>query len=51
MFRISDTQEIKFCMFEKEALKAIEKWRYAPKFEDGRAVLAKTKVQLDFKIR
>ncbi|MDP2634884.1 MULTISPECIES: energy transducer TonB [unclassified Pseudoalteromonas] len=37
--------------FEKEALKAIEKWRYAPKFEDGRAVLAKTKVQLDFKIR
>ncbi|NMR25738.1 TonB family protein [Pseudoalteromonas sp. NEC-BIFX-2020_015] len=36
--------------FEKEAIKAIEKWRYAPKFEDGKAVTASTKVQLDFKI-
>ncbi|MEH6393643.1 TonB family protein [Pseudoalteromonas sp.] len=36
--------------FEKEAIKAMEKWRYAPKFENGAAVVAKAQVQLDFKI-
>lgn len=36
--------------FEREAVKAMEKWRYAPKFENGQAVVATSKVQLDFKI-
>ncbi len=36
--------------FEKEAVKAVEKWRYAPKFENGQAIAATTRVQLDFKI-
>lgn len=36
--------------FEREAVKAMEKWRYAPKFENGQAVVASAKVQLDFKI-
>lgn len=36
--------------FEQEAIKAMEKWRYAPKFEDGKTVVAKAQVQLDFKI-
>ncbi len=36
--------------FEREAVKAMEKWRYAPKFENGQAVVASSKVQLDFKI-
>jgi len=34
--------------FHKEALAALEKWRYAPKFENGIAVEAKSTVQLDF---
>ncbi|MCC2618276.1 energy transducer TonB [Aestuariibacter halophilus] len=34
--------------FEKEAVKAVEKWRYAPKFVDGHAVEAEQRVQLDF---
>ncbi|MEO2279600.1 energy transducer TonB [Pseudoalteromonas pernae] len=36
--------------FKKEALKAVRKWRYAPKFEEGKAVQAETTVQLDFRI-
>lgn len=36
--------------FEVEAIKAMKKWRYAPKFEDGHAVASTTQVQLDFKI-
>jgi len=36
--------------FHKEALAALEKWRYAPKFENGKVVEARTTVQLDFKI-
>ncbi|TMP07040.1 energy transducer TonB [Pseudoalteromonas sp. S3178] len=36
--------------FEKSAQAAIEQWRYAPKFEDGKPVSAVTQVQLDFKI-
>ncbi|KTF16083.1 energy transducer TonB [Pseudoalteromonas sp. H105] len=36
--------------FEREAIKAMEKWRYAPRFENGLAVVASSKVQLDFKI-
>ena len=36
--------------FEKEALIAMKKWRYAPKFENGKAVEATASVQLDFKI-
>lgn len=34
--------------FEKESLKAIKKWRYAPKFVDGKAVAAPSTVQLDY---
>jgi len=36
--------------FEKSSLAALEKWRYAPKFEDGKPVEAYTTVQLDFKM-
>lgn len=36
--------------FEHSAKKAVEQWRYAPKFEDGIPVTAKTQVRLDFKI-
>jgi TonB family protein len=36
--------------FEKEALIAMKKWRYAPKFENGQAVEATASVQLDFKM-
>ncbi|MBP7665186.1 MAG: energy transducer TonB, partial [Shewanella sp.] len=37
-------------LFEKETLKMIDKWRYAPKFENGIAVEAQTTVQLDYTI-
>ena len=36
--------------FEKSALEALKKWRYAPKFENGSPVVASTQVQIDFKI-
>lgn len=37
--------------FVREAKKALENWRYAPKFEEGKAVTAKARrVQLDFKM-
>ena len=36
--------------FERSALTALKKWRYAPKFENGQPVVASTQVQLDFKI-
>lgn len=36
--------------FEKSSLVALEKWRYAPKFEDGKPVEAYATVQLDFKV-
>lgn len=36
--------------FITESLKAIKKWRYAPKFENGHAIAAKSTVQLDFKV-
>ncbi|MDC8830004.1 TonB family protein [Alteromonas gilva] len=37
--------------FIEESLKAIEQWRYAPKFENGEPVLAQHNVvQLDFKL-
>ena len=36
--------------FEKSSLAALDKWRYAPKFEDGQPVEAYTTVRLDFKI-
>ncbi|OUR62819.1 hypothetical protein A9Q74_03345 [Colwellia sp. 39_35_sub15_T18] len=36
--------------FEKSALAALEKWRYAPKFENGKATEASASVQLDFKM-
>ena len=36
--------------FEKSSLVALEKWRYAPKFEDGKPVEIYTTVQLDFKM-
>lgn len=34
--------------FEKSSLKTLKKWRYAPKFVDGKAVAAESRVQLDF---
>lgn len=34
--------------FEKESIKALQQWRYAPRFEDGQAVPAKSQVRLDF---
>ena len=37
--------------FEKEAMAAVKKWRYAPKFENGKPVVATSQVQLDFKIK
>ncbi|MDQ2044655.1 energy transducer TonB [Pseudoalteromonas sp. 20-92] len=36
--------------FEKSAIKAVEQWRYAPKFEKGQPVSATSQVRLDFKI-
>lgn len=36
--------------FETEAKRAVEQWRYAPKFENGQAIAATSRVQLDFKI-
>ncbi|MFY8274672.1 energy transducer TonB [Pseudoalteromonas sp. SSDWG2] len=36
--------------FKKAALEAIEKWRYAPKFENGKPVEAKTKIRFDFEL-
>ncbi|WP_076925240.1 energy transducer TonB [Pseudoalteromonas sp. EB27] len=36
--------------FEKSAQAAVEQWRYAPKFENGKPVSAISQVQLDFKI-
>lgn len=36
--------------FEKSAKAALEQWRYAPKFENGKPVSAISQVQLDFKI-
>ena len=37
-------------LFEKETLKMIDKWRYAPKFEDGKPVTAQTMVRIEYKI-
>ncbi|HSG63117.1 MAG TPA: TonB family protein, partial [Pseudomonadales bacterium] len=37
-------------LFEKETIKTLEKWRYAPKFEGGKPVAAKSKVRLDYSI-
>lgn len=38
-------------VFEKEALKAIKKWRYTPAYENGKAIQqCHNSVQLDFKI-
>ena len=34
--------------FETESLKVLKRWRYAPKFEDGKPVKAETRVRLDF---
>ncbi len=34
--------------FETSSLKTLKKWRYAPKFVDGKAVAAESQVQLDF---
>lgn len=36
--------------FEKSSLAALEKWRYAPKFEDGKPTEAYATVRLDFKM-
>ena len=36
--------------FHKSALAALKKWRYAPKFEEGKAVNSDASVQLDFKM-
>ena len=37
--------------FEKEALIAVKKWRYAPKFKNGIPIAAKSTVVLDFEIQ
>jgi TonB family protein len=37
--------------FEKEALIALKKWRYAPKFKNGIPIAAKSTVVLDFEIQ
>ncbi|AAN57017.1 energy transducer TonB [Shewanella oneidensis MR-1] len=37
-------------LFEKESIEALNKWRYAPKFENGKAVEAQTSVQMDYTI-
>lgn len=37
-------------LFEKESIETLNKWRYAPKFENGKAVAAQTSVQLDYTI-
>ena len=37
--------------FAKAAIKALEGWRYAPKFEGGEPVVAESRVQIDFNIR
>ena len=36
--------------FADESIKVLKQWRYAPKFENGLAVKATTKVQMDFKL-
>ncbi|MDH1471883.1 energy transducer TonB [Shewanella sp. GD03713] len=36
--------------FEKSTLKMIDKWRYAPKFENGKPVAAQTRVRIDYYI-
>ncbi|MBY5992439.1 energy transducer TonB [Ferrimonas balearica] len=36
--------------FERSAIKALEGWRYAPRFEDGEPVAAETMVRLDFSL-
>ncbi|KAF7775043.1 hypothetical protein PCIT_a1137 [Pseudoalteromonas citrea] len=36
--------------FKNTSIKALKKWRYAPKFVDGVAVAAKSRVQLDFRL-
>ncbi len=38
-------------LFEQSALAALDKWRYAPKFENGKPIQANATVQLDFKMR
>ncbi len=37
--------------FEKSALKTLQDWRFAPKFEDGKPVAAVTKVQFDYQVK
>jgi len=37
-------------LFEKESIETLDKWRYVPKFENGKAVEAQTSVQLDYTI-
>ncbi|QQX79131.1 energy transducer TonB [Shewanella sp. KX20019] len=37
--------------FNKASLEALKKWRYAPKFVDGKAVAAESSVQLDYTIQ
>ncbi|MFT5787928.1 MAG: TonB family protein [Shewanella sp.] len=37
--------------FNKSTLQALKKWRYAPKFVDGKAVAAESMVQLDYTIQ
>ncbi|MGL5358614.1 MAG: TonB family protein [Shewanella sp.] len=37
-------------LFEQETLKTVNKWRYAPKFENGKAIAAETSVRLEYMI-
>jgi TonB family protein len=37
-------------VFNKVSIKALKQWRFAPKFESGKAVKARSTVQLDYKL-
>ncbi|WP_028108849.1 energy transducer TonB [Ferrimonas futtsuensis] len=37
--------------FVRETKKAVKKWRYAPKFQDGQPVTANTQVKMEFLVR
>ncbi|MCH1930290.1 energy transducer TonB [Shewanella sp. A25] len=37
-------------LFERETLKMIDQWRYAPKFENGKPIAAQTTVRIDYTI-
>lgn len=38
-------------VFVKPLIAALKKWRYAPKFEDGKPVTASSKIRMDFQVQ